>query len=135
MQLKLNNINVKVVIKKNTCLEVLGFANEFRQVIMNMVHNAMMAILTIEESKGFITITISSTKYENKITILDNGGGIKEKYLEKIFDPYFTTREKGSGIGLYMSKVIIEHHMKGRLNVKNKDKGTEFTLILPKKER
>ncbi len=134
VQLKLNNVKVEVEVEEKTTLNILGFPNEFRQVIMNMVHNAMMAIINKKEDNGFIVITIGSTKYETKITIQDNGGGIKKEYLEKIFDPYFTTREKGSGIGLYMSKVIIEHHMKGRLSVKNKANGALFTITLPKKE-
>ena len=132
VQLKLNNIDIKIVVSKNTTLDVLGFPNEFRQVIMNMVHNSMMAIIEKEVTNGYVHIDISSTNIENKVTILDNGGGIDKKYFEKIFDPYFSTREKGSGIGLYMSKVIIEHHMKGRLSVKNQNKGTKFTLFLPK---
>lgn len=135
VQLKLNNINVEINIKNNTNLDILGFPNEFRQVIMNMVHNAMMAIIIKKEKKGYILININSLENETMVSILDNGGGIKKQYLEKIFDPYFTTREKGSGIGLYMSKVIIEHHMKGRLTVKNCNKGTKFTMILPKGEK
>lgn len=134
-QLKLSNINVHIEVEKNTTLDVVGFSNEFRQVIMNMVHNSMMAITSKGEEKGFIFITICSNKDENIITIQDNGGGIKEENLEKIFDPYFTTREKGSGIGLYMSKVIIEHHMRGRLSVKNENNGAMFTLVLPKKDK
>lgn len=132
VQLKLNNINVEISVKENTDLDILGFPNEFRQVIMNMVHNAMMAIINKKENKGYILINISPLDTVTEVTILDNGGGIEEQYLEKIFDPYFTTREKGSGIGLYMSKVIIEHHMKGRLTVNNQNKGTKFTMLLPK---
>ena len=134
VQLRLNNINVEVTACENSTLDILGFPNEFRQVIMNMVHNAMMAIINKEEKNGYILINISSTELGEEVTITDNGGGIEEQYLEKIFDPYFTTREKGTGIGLYMSKVIIEHHMKGRLTVKNQDCGTKFTLFFPKEK-
>ena len=129
VQLKLNNINVEVLVSENTSLDIFGFANEFRQVIMNMVHNSMMAIINKEVMKGNILINISSLEKGTKVTIEDNGRGIEEQYLKKIFDPYFTTRENGSGIGLYMSKVIIEHHMKGRLSVQNYKNGTKFTLI------
>ena len=130
VQLKANNINIDINIKNNESLNILGFANEFRQVMLNMIHNAMTAIIDTNQKNGLISIDIDSNKNNTYITIQDNGGGIKEEYLEKVFDPYFTTKDKGSGIGLYMSKIIIEHHMKGRLNVKNEKNGVQFLISL-----
>lgn len=130
VQLKINNINVQIESKDKDEINIVGFANEFRQVIMNMVHNAMMAIINKNQKKGIIIIDIISDSNSTEINIIDNGGGIKEENIKKIFDPYFTTRENGSGIGLYMSKVIIEHHMKGRLSVKNHNDGTKFSITL-----
>lgn len=130
VQLKINNINVQIESKDKNEINIVGFANEFRQVIMNMVHNAMMAIINKKQMNGFILIDIISDINSTEINIIDNGGGIKEENIKKIFDPYFTTRENGSGIGLYMSKVIIEHHMKGRLSVQNHNDGTKFSITL-----
>lgn len=133
-QLKINNVKTKIDIKDNTSLEIIGFPNEFRQVIMNLVHNAMMAILSVEKNDGLIKLDIYNNKNTTIISIKDNGSGIKKEHMDKIFDPYFTTREKGSGIGLYMSKMIIEHHMKGSLSAKNHENGTEFIITLNKEK-
>lgn len=131
VQLKMNKIEVNVNIEED--IHILGFANEFRQVIMNMVHNSMMAIINTNKKDGLITIEILENEKFITILINDNGGGIKIDNISKIFDPYFTTREKGSGIGLYMSKMIIEHHMKGKLKVKNHEEGTQFSIQLEKR--
>jgi len=65
------------------------------------------------------------------VIIRDNGGGIREEVQGKIFDPYFTTKEKGTGIGLYMSKMIIENNMNGKIWVRNTATGAEFTVAVP----
>jgi len=130
VQLNHNKIKIKTNIQNNINLEVLGFANEFRQVILNIIHNAMTAIVDSDKKDGLINISISSNKNKITIEISDNGTGIKKEYLEKIFNPYFTTKDKGSGIGLYMSKIIIEHHMQGNLTVKNLKSGAIFTIEL-----
>jgi len=134
VQLKLNHIDIQVKVKENMDYYVFGLANEFRQVIMNIVQNAMTAILNTQEKNGHIEITIEKNNSETIVKICDNGGGIVDSHLDKIFDPYFTTREKGSGIGLYMSKVIIESHMKGYLQVQNLKKGTMFCITLKNKK-
>jgi signal transduction histidine kinase len=130
VQLKSKNIIINIETHNNTNLDVYGLVNEFRQVILNMIHNAMMAIVSIENDQGYININIEEKSKFINIGISDNGGGIKEENLTKIFDPYFTTKDQGSGIGLYMSKIIIEHHMKGTLMVKNSDHGAIFTIAL-----
>jgi len=130
VQLESNKIKVNILYNKELSAEVIGFPNEFKQVIMNIVHNAITAIIKTAQSKGVIDIMLDSIADQLTICIIDNGGGIQEENLGKIFDPYFTTRENGSGIGLYMSKVIIEHHMQGHLNVQNYNDGTKFCIEL-----
>jgi len=101
---------------------------------MNIVHNAMTAIVTNNIKDGKVDISIDFKEDSLNICILDNGGGIPTENLDKIFDPYFTTRENGSGIGLYMSKIIIEHHMQAHLSVQNHTSGAKFCIKLKCKE-
>ncbi|MBF0274698.1 MAG: CBS domain-containing protein, partial [Nitrospinae bacterium] len=108
-----------------------GIPNEFKQVILNLIKNAKEAILDNrqtkgnEEEEGTIDIHLDINNNKNIIEIIDNGGGIPNKTLQKIFDPYFTTKDEktGTGIGLYISKKIIEEKMGGSLTVKNSEKG------------
>lgn len=132
VQLKSNNIEIEIENKLNSNLKVTGFLNEFRQVILNLIHNSMVAIVTNNIEKGKIIINIKEYKEHLQINVIDNGGGIEDENIPKIFDPYFSTKEKGNGIGLYMSKVIIENHMNGILKVKNIKGGVVFSIMLSK---
>ncbi|WP_418187038.1 PAS domain-containing sensor histidine kinase [Aliarcobacter lanthieri] len=132
IQLKSNKIEIEIENKLNSNLKVTGFLNEFRQVILNLIHNSMVAIVTNNIEKGKIIINIKEYKEHLQINVIDNGGGIEDENMPKIFDPYFSTKEKGNGIGLYMSKVIIENHMNGILKVKNIKGGVVFTIMLSK---
>jgi signal transduction histidine kinase len=111
-----------------------------KQVFMNIVNNSKDAILQRREEglmqegeKGLIAFDFYRAGDNVIIRITDNGGGIPEEIIDKIFDPYFTTKEqgKGTGIGLYMSKVIIEQNMGGKLTVRNVNGGAEFRIELP----
>jgi signal transduction histidine kinase len=82
------------------------------------------ALLSSSIKKPFIIIEIDKTT----LRVLDNAGGIKAKNLQKIFEPYFTTKEKSSGIGLYMSKMIVEKNLGGSLTVENKNSGAVFKI-------
>jgi len=108
-----------------------GHPNEFSQVILNILYNARDAFLAGKDDRPrTIAIEIFSQGGRGVVTVADNAGGIPEEILEKIFDPYFTTRgpEQGTGIGLYMSKIIIEKNMPGRLSVRNTAEGAEFRI-------
>lgn len=111
--------------------KVLGYPNEFKQVILNILTNAK-DVLSEKERKE-IDITIHFKDNKTSIEIGDSGGGIEKQYMQKIFDPYFTTKEKGhgTGIGLYMSKTIIEDNMNGKITAKNHINGALFTIELP----
>ncbi|MCT7580842.1 sensor histidine kinase [Aliarcobacter butzleri] len=114
-------------------LEFHGFPNEFSQVILNILTNAKDAII---ENKILNPLVIVETKIENDnicISIKDNANGIDENIVNKIFEPYFTTKDegKGTGIGLYMSKIIIENNMNGKIEVYNLEKGANFIIKLP----
>jgi hypothetical protein len=107
-----------------------GYRNEFKQVILNIVNNAKDAILE-KERAGKITIRVALEGEEVVTTIRDNGGGIPEAVLSRIFEPYFSTKgEHGTGVGLDMSKTIIEENMNGRIRAENKEGGALFTITL-----
>jgi len=111
-----------------SCLE-----NELAQVLVNIIANAMDAIVLKNIEQGEISISIEELDKDVLIIVDDNAGGIPETLVEKIFEPYFTTKESigGTGIGLYMSKIIIEQHMKGKLEVENGLMGASFKIIIP----
>ncbi|KJU83254.1 PAS/PAC sensor signal transduction histidine kinase [Candidatus Magnetobacterium bavaricum] len=120
-----------------TGLVINGYPGEFQQVVLNILNNARDAILKKRQSgefttvnRGEIDITLCREPQKTVIRIKDNGQGIPDNIIDRIFEPYFTTREDGIGIGLYMSKVIVENHMGGRLYVENTDSGAMFTIEL-----
>ena len=129
-QLKNEYIKININVEDGAKLEVYGLANEFRQALLNIIHNGIDILVLKKQRKKFINIDIIKNGNFLEIVIFDNGGGISEKNMEKIFKPYFTTKEQGNGIGLYMSKLIIEHHMSGNLTVRNNRYGAEFTIEL-----
>lgn len=125
--------NITIESKINDDANIKGFPNEFSQVVLNILNNAKDAI--IENNIGSGKVLINVEKIDNKATIsvIDNAGGIPNNILEKVFNPYFTTKEegKGTGIGLYMSKNIIETNMNGKLLVENIENGAKFVIIVP----
>jgi signal transduction histidine kinase len=107
-----------------------GYRNEFAQVILNILNNARDILIEREISDPRVTITIFTESDRAVVSIADNAGGIPEEILGKIFDPYFTTKgpQTGTGVGLFMSKSIIEKNMGGRLTVRNTAHGAEFRI-------
>lgn len=128
--LKSNDIELDMSFE--TDQKVKAYPRELMQVFINIINNAKDAIIKNREGKALISIRVyENGKYVN-IDISDTGGGIKADMLPKIFDPYFSTKDEqtGTGLGLYMSKMIIEKHLNGILDVSNKDKGTCFCIGL-----
>ena len=110
---------------------IVGHPNEFSQVMLNLLFNARDAFLAGgQKAPREIAISMWRSGERAVVTIADNAGGIPVEILDKIFDPYFTTRgpEQGTGIGLYMSKIIIEKNIPGRLSVRNTGHGAEFRI-------
>jgi len=109
---------------------ILGYESEFQQVILNLINNAKDALVENEVNSPKITIDVKTNKDEGIITIKDNAGGIPSEVIDRIFEPYFTTKEqgKGTGLGLYMSKMIIEDNMGAEISVKNEKEGAVFTI-------
>jgi PAS domain S-box-containing protein len=122
---QLKNYNITMSINGDDFV-LSGFKSEFQQVVMNIISNSKDALISNKVIEPKIDINIS----DNKISIKDNGQGIGIDIIDRIFEPYFTTKEqgKGTGIGLYMSKMIIEKNMNGKIYVSNVDDGAMFTL-------
>jgi len=115
---------------------VYGYENELKQVLINIVNNAKDAIDESGKNNGKVTIEIRSEAKDVVNIISDSGVGIAPAIREKIFDPYFTTKEqgKGTGIGLYMAKTIIEQNMGGKLVLMENQGMTSFKITLPFEE-
>ncbi|MFA7242334.1 MAG: response regulator [Sulfuricellaceae bacterium] len=110
---------------------LLGYPNEYGQVLLNLLGNAKDALTGKDMPERNIRIRIAREGENACLYVADNAGGIPADILPKVFDPYFTTKEKGTGIGLYMSKMIIENHMNGRIEVRNTADGAEFVVSCP----
>ena len=112
-------------------LMAYGFPNEYSQVVLNILTNARDAFVLKDIKNRKIKIQLSETLKFVTAEFTDNAGGIEPALLNKIFDPYFTTRPHGTGLGLYMTKMIIEN-MNGLVTVENHDAGARFCLSIPK---
>lgn len=125
--------NIKLI--KNYCFNntILSYTNEIQQVLLIILKNAEDILVENEIEKKVIRINTFKKKSYAIIQIKDNGGGISSDIINKIFDPYFSTKKskEGIGIGLYMSKTIINEHCKGTLTIKNNKKGATFEICLP----
>ncbi len=124
--LKEHKIEISIKIENNQSFKT--FENELKQVILNLIKNAEDALVNNKIKNPYIDIYIT----KNCFIIKDNAGGIPKNIIDKIFDPYFSTKTKkdGTGLGLYMSKMIIEDHCKGKLEVSNETTGAKFQITL-----
>lgn len=131
-----SNSNIRININlEDDCL-LYGFPNEYSQVLLNILSNSKDAITAQNPPlTGHIEITIKVADGMGSVSLRDNGGGIPEETLDKIFEPYFSTKNNGTGIGLYMSKMIIERNMDGRLSAHNTQDGAEFVILTPLAEK
>ena len=126
-----------LILNKNTqkLENIFLYKNELLQVLINILNNSKDAFLEKKtNTTNRITLEYKELKKVQKIIISDNAGGIKKEILDKIFDPYFSTKNKqnGTGLGLYMSKIIIEKHFGGKIKVSNKKDGACFEITISK---
>jgi len=151
-QLAENNIDILLICQANEktfgitdkishCAErhVRGFRNEFEHAVINLLNNSREAILeqrvsgpNLRDVRGLIRLELFCTDESLRIGIVDNGGGVPVGIIDRIYEPYFTTKDQanGTGLGLYMSKVIVEEHMGGTLTAANEGDGAVFTISL-----
>jgi len=135
------DIDIQKELKK---VQLIGYENELLQVILNILNNSIYQFKTLEDLDKYI-LRINIHKNDDYITLnfIDNGGGIDPEIIDRIFEPYFTTKDKnmGTGIGLYMSKNIVEKHFNGTMNAKNivineennNYKGVKFSIKIQQK--
>jgi len=128
---KIKYENIKINIDLDST-EIFNFKNDFIQVLMNIFTNAIHVLNSKDDDK-IINITFEKNSKYFTLIICDNGGGIKSEIINKIFEKYFSTKENDStsGLGLYMSKKIIEDNMNGNLQVQSKEKEAIFKISLP----
>ncbi|WP_069637033.1 PAS domain-containing sensor histidine kinase [Campylobacter pinnipediorum] len=124
--------HINVSINTDFDTEVFGYKSKLTQVILNILNNAKDACIERDIKNKQIKITTSQEQDLAVISICDNAGGISDEIIDKIFEPYFTTKHssQGTGIGLYMSKLIIDK-LKGVIIIKNKDNGACFSIKIP----
>lgn len=128
-----NSLEAKhIILHKDFCddIFIIGFKREFEQVILNILKNSLEVFDARQIQHPIIKINIDIINHEVVIKIADNGGGVPDDIKDKIFDPYFSTKSQktNSGIGLYMSKMLIEHNMSGTLFFENTQDGVVFTI-------
>ena len=127
-----NKIDVNIIIDKK--ITVNTYLNEYQQVVLNIMTNAKDILLEKNIKDAFIKIIAYEENDSIVLSIEDNGGGIQTKPKNKVFEPYFTTKSQanGTGIGLYMSKIIVDKNMNGKLKVRNTRIGAKFLIYIPK---
>lgn len=130
--LELNSIEIDINIDKN--IKINNFLNEYQQVVLNILKNAKDVLIEKNIEKPTIKIYSKTNQDSISLFIEDNAGGIKVEPINKIFEAYFSTKEDGlgTGIGLYMSKMIVEKSLKGNIKVKNSDFGAVFEISVLK---
>jgi len=136
MEATFKHHSIELTIECDPTIEIFGIAGEISQVFLNLLSNAKDAILANKPESPRITARVQRVGERVLIAVDDTGGGIPEPILDKIFDPYFTTKDEGqgTGIGLYMSKMIVEGYWGGRLSAANTADGACLTIDLPVKK-
>jgi signal transduction histidine kinase len=133
-QLSIKNISVNIDCRTQRVVSV--HANELIQVFMNIINNAKDAFLSKNIESAQIDIECYEQDNDVVIDIMDNAGGIPADVIDNLFNPYFSTKgQDGTGLGLYMSKIIVEEHSDGRITAKNNEKGAIFTIKIPFQEQ
>lgn len=134
INLDLKDNKIDLIIQNESNSTIYTHKQELMQVLLNLIMNSKEVFIEKEKDKKSIIISTNEDKRNIVITVCDNAGGIDSEIINDIFNPYFTTKNElnGSGLGLYMSKIVIEKYMNGKLSVHNNEDGVCFTITLPK---
>lgn len=123
--------NIEIVCSAPQAVVAMGYPNEFWHVLLNLLNNAKEALIERGVAAPRIALEIGREENRAVVRVRDNSGGIPPDCIDRIFDRYFSTKGDGTGLGLYISKIIIEKRMAGCLTVCNVDGGAEFRIELP----
>jgi len=127
----LHNHGIELKVELPDGLLAEGFPAQFAQAVLNLLVNAKEAILVHNGGESWIGIRLTSQDDKAILSVEDSGGGMPPDVLARVFEPYFTTKEQGSGIGLYMAKMIVERNMGGQITAENSEQGARFSITLP----
>jgi signal transduction histidine kinase len=132
VKLSIENKNIKIILDLQYNEKITTYPNEMKQVVMNLVKNAEDALLESDTQSPYIKISTYEKNDKSILEVSDNAGGIPEDIIESVFDLYFSTKKTkdGTGLGLYISKTIIEEHCQGKLSVYNNNDGAVFRIEL-----
>ena len=136
MQGTIQKHKIHVEVKCEKSVSIYGYINEFTQVMLNLINNSKDAYNQRKIKNREIKIIVNRDNKENVLIIYsDNAKGINEDIIDKIFDPYFTTKHssQGTGLGLYMSEMIVKKSMNGNIKVYNNKDGATFEIAIPKR--
>ena len=127
------NHNIEIDYNFSKAISLYGFPSEFSQVIFNILQNAKDALSQKNIPNKKVFISIKKDKDYAYVNICDNAGGVPSNIVDKIFEPYFTTKKhrNASGLGLFISKIIIEENMQGELEFENVSDGAKFNIKIP----
>ena len=131
MEAAYRNNHIALELELSQDLVADGFPSQYSQAVLNILANAKETIQSRKIDPGLVRVRLAAEGGWATLTVEDNGGGIPADILPKVFDPYFTTKEQGSGIGLYMTKMIIERNMGGRVGAANSEGGARLTIAVP----
>ncbi|MFT5835527.1 MAG: signal transduction histidine kinase [Sulfurimonas sp.] len=135
--MKYNYINIEVSYAHNDSFMIDGYANEFKQSILNIINNARDSIIDKRKRIDFqakISIKVYNKGFNTCINIIDNGLGIKEDKLSSIFEPFVSSKDNGDGFGLYMAKLIIEDKMNGSIKAIKQENGASILICIKNKD-
>ncbi len=131
VEASLKSNKIDLVVNAPSGLVANGFPSQYGQAVLNLLANSKEAICDRQIADGKIQVTLRQEEESAVLRVEDNGGGFSPDILPRLFDPYFTTKDTGTGIGLYMTKMIIERNMDGAISAENTENGACFILTIP----
>ena len=133
-KVRLKSTNIKIEINSSSNKLIDTYSNELIQVILNILNNAIDELKSLNMKNPMIIVNVVDENEFYNLKIQDNADGIKADHIEQVFEPYFSTKDKnGTGLGLYMSQMIMQKQFNSKIEVSSSENGSTFTIKVPKK--